>query len=236
VKKGEGDKITDYRGVTLMPTLYKIYTSILTERLREKIEEKGIIPENQTGFKKGKGVMDNAYIMNYLAQRQIRREKKKLISVFIDLRAAFDSVDREVLTRALRERGVREGLIERIEEVLRETKSRVRIGEEVTEEFWTGRGVRQGCPLSPLLFNIVIADLEDDLARGRWGGIKLGEGKIYSMAYADDMVLMAEEKDEMKAMLVRMERYIDKKKLEVNVMKTKIMIFRKGGGRRKRVK
>lgn len=87
VKKEEGDKITDYRGVTLMLTLYKIYTSILMERLREEVEEKDIIPENQTGFRKGKRVMDNAYILNYLAQRQIHREKKKLVSVYIDLRA-----------------------------------------------------------------------------------------------------------------------------------------------------
>lgn len=131
-----------------------------------------------------------------------------------------------------REREIRKELIERIEEVLRETKSKVRIGEEVSEEFWTGRGVRQRCSLSPLLFNIVIVDLEEDM--GSWGGIKLGEEKIYSLAYADDMILMAEEEEEMKAMLARMERYIDKKRL--NVAKTKIMIFRKGGGRRKRVK
>lgn len=89
-------------------------------------------------------------------------------------------LDREVLIRALKEEGVREGLIERIEDIIRETKSRVRIGEEISEEFWTGRRVRQGCPLSPLLFNIMIADLRENLAKERWGGIKLGEGKIYS--------------------------------------------------------
>lgn len=72
------------------------------------------------------------------------------------------------------------------------------------------------------------------MARESWGGIKLGEKKIYSLAYADDMVLVAEEEEEMKAMLARMERYIDKKRL--NVTKTKIMIFRKGESRRKRVK
>lgn len=56
--------------------------------------------------------------------------------------------------------------------------------------------------------------MEEDMARGKWGGVKLGEGKIYWMAYADDIVLLAEEEDEMKAMLARMERYIGKKKLE----------------------
>lgn len=98
-----------------------------------------------------------------------------------------------------------------------------------------GGGVRQRCPLSPLLFNIVTADLEEDMTRGRWSGVRLGETKIYSMAYADDMVLLTKEEDEMRTMLARMERYIDKKRLEVNV-KTKIMIFSRGKGRRKRVK
>lgn len=60
------------------------------------------------------------------------------MSFFVDLKAEFDSVDREVLVEILRERGVREGLVERIEEVLRETKSRVKVG-KLSEEFWLGR-------------------------------------------------------------------------------------------------
>ena len=77
----------------------------------------------------------------------------------MDLRAAFDSVDRREVIKAMRERGIREGLVERTEEVLRETKSRVRIGSKLSDSFWTARGLRQGCPLSPTLFNMLIADL-----------------------------------------------------------------------------
>jgi len=77
----------------------------------------------------------------------------------------FDSVDREKLIKAMRARRVREGLTERIEEILGETKSRVRCGGKVEKGFWVARGLRQGCPLSPLLFNILIADLEEELAR-----------------------------------------------------------------------
>lgn len=65
------------------------------------------------------------------------------MALFIDLKAAFDSVDRRRLVSAMKERGVREGLVERVQEVLRETKSRVRIGRQLGEEFWTARGVRQ---------------------------------------------------------------------------------------------
>jgi len=127
-KKGEGVK--DYRGVTLMPTLYKIYTAVLAERLREEIEEKGLIPPNQTGFRRGMGTMDNIFVLNYLINRQIEKKGGKMVAVFIDLRAAFDSVDRKILLRMMRRRGVREGIIERVWEILRETKGRVRVGEE----------------------------------------------------------------------------------------------------------
>jgi len=96
-KKGEGEKVEEYRGVTLMPTLYKVYAMILGERLERDIEEGRRIPQNQTGFRKGMGTMDNIYVLNYLVNRQICKERGKMVAFFVDLRAAFDSVDREVL-------------------------------------------------------------------------------------------------------------------------------------------
>jgi len=230
-KKKESERVEDYRGVTLMPTLYKVYTGVLGERLREEIEGKRIIPPNQTGFRKGMGTMDNVYVLNYLVNKRLETKKGKIIAMFVDLKAAFDSVDREVLICTMRQRGIREGLIERVEEVMRETRSRVKIGDKTGEGFWTARGVRQGCPMSPLLFNVLIADLEEELGRVRWGGIRLGEEVIFSLAYADDIVLLAEEEDEMKSMIDRFERYLGRKRLELNVDKTKVMRFRKGKGR-----
>jgi len=122
VKKGEGERVENYRGVTLLSTLYKVYVAVLAEKLREEVERKGSIPPNQTGFRKGMGTVDNIYVLNYLVNRQLGRKGRKVVVLFVDLKAAFDSVDREVLIEALRERGVSEGLVERIEEVLRETK------------------------------------------------------------------------------------------------------------------
>lgn len=119
-----------------------------------------------------------------------------------------------------------EGLVRRVEEVIRETKSRVRVEGRVGEGFWIARGVRQGCPLSPLLFNILISNVEEVLGKIKWGGISLGGKKFYTLAYADDMVLMAESEDEMRSLMERMERYLEGKGLEVNAGKTKIMRFR----------
>lgn len=91
----------------------------------------------------------------------------------------------------------------------------------------TTRGVRQECPLSRFFFNILLADIEEKMRKVKWGGggIKLSEEREYTLAYADDMVLMAEGEDEMRSMLERLERYLDKKRLKLNPEKTKIMRF-----------
>jgi len=73
------------------------------------------------------------------------------------------------------------------------------------------------------------------MRKGGWGGVKLKGERVYTLAYADDIVLLAEEEDGMRAMMSRMERYIRGKKLEVNAKKSKVMRFGKGGGRRRKV-
>ncbi|XP_032685325.1 uncharacterized protein LOC116850785 [Odontomachus brunneus] len=190
-------------------------------------------------MKKGEGINVEEYrgvlLTTALYKRQVSKPGGKIVALFVDLRAAFDSVDRETLVKSIRDRGVREGLVVRCEDVLREVRNRVRVGENLGECFWTGRGVRQGCPLSPMLFNLLTADLEQELRGGRWEGVRLGEGNIFSLAYADDMVLLAEKEDGIKCMLARLERYLDGKGLELNVNKTRIMRFRKGGGRKRKM-
>lgn len=90
--------------------------------------------------------------------------------------------------------------------------------------------------MSPILFNLVLADLEEELRKVKWGGTRIGEERVYSLLYADDMVLIAEKEEEMKSMLERLEGYIDRKGIEINVEKTKIVRFNRGRGRRKRIR
>lgn len=75
-------------------------------------------------------------------------------------------------------------------------------------DVWTAREVRQECPLSRFFFNILLADIEEKMGKIMWGGMKLGEEREYTVAYADDMVLMAEGEDEMRSMLERLEGYL----------------------------
>lgn len=68
VKKGE-EIVKEYRGFTLMSTLYKIYTLALAERTRKEAEEKDMIPHDKTGFREGMGTIDNIYVLNYVMNR-----------------------------------------------------------------------------------------------------------------------------------------------------------------------
>lgn len=68
VKKGERRKVEEYRGVTLLSTVYKMYASVLAERIREETERKGIIPQNQMGFRKGIGTIWFWNYWNYIGQ------------------------------------------------------------------------------------------------------------------------------------------------------------------------
>lgn len=88
--------------------------------------------------------------------------------------------------------------------------------------------------MSPMLFNMLLADIEEEMGRVKWRGVKLGKGRVYTLSYADDMVLLAENEEEMRSMMERLEEFFDRKRLKLNIGKTKIVRFRKGGGRETR--
>lgn len=91
-----------------------------------------MLSPSQKGFRRGMGTIDNIYVLNYLIYKRMAGEKEKMIVMFIDLRAAFYSVDKGKLIEALMMREVREGLVKRYEG--RETVNRVR-GEEEGKVF-----------------------------------------------------------------------------------------------------
>lgn len=225
-KKGNKEETKNYRGISLLATAYKVYTEVLRERLVKEMEEKNILPEGQAGFRKKRSTIDNIYILNHIVQKA-KIEKRKVYSIFVDLKAAFDTVNREKLWKVMEEVGISEGLIERIKELYKETKSNVRTEEGNTEEFWTTKGVRQGCLLSPALFCIYIAGLEKELEKRFIGGVKVGRCRVWSLAYADDMVLLAEGREALEDMIGTMRKFFKKRDLILSTEKTKVMVFGK---------
>lgn len=137
-------------------------------------------------------------------------KKGKIFAFFADLKAAFDKVDRVKLAERLKMAEISEKLRRRIMETYKETKNIIKIEKRKTEELWTKSGVRQGCPMSPTLFNIYIMDLEEELEKEQTGGIVIGKEKIWSISYADDIVLIARNEQELKGMMKRFKKYIER--------------------------
>ncbi len=199
----------------------------------EWAERTGKLPEYQMGFRKGRGTRDSVYVLHTLVEKQLGKKRSKLYAYYIDLKAAFDSVNRGKLGKRLWEIGVKGKMFRTLARIYQNTENRIRMDEGVTKKFRSMRGVRQGCPRSPLLFNLYIADLEECLKGNQEGGVVLQGMKVWLLAYADDMVLVAEEPKQMQNMLQCLWRYLKRKGLELNYSKSKMQIFKKGGKRAK---
>lgn len=157
---------------------------------------KGILPPSQTEFRRGIGTIDQIFVSNYLINKKVAKRSRRMVVMFIDMKAAFVSVDRDMLVESIKKREVREGLVSRCEEVLREVlgMSTIKVEEKEGGKFWTGKGVRQGYQLSPCLFTLLLADL-DEVLKEKWGRIKVKEKRIYSLAHADDVAVVAEDEE-----------------------------------------
>ena len=149
--------------------------------------------------------------------------RKTLTSAFIDYAKAFDYVDHNKLWKILKEMGIPDHLTCFLRNLFACQEATVRTGHGTTDWFQIGKGVHQGCILSPCLFNLYAeyiirnAGLEEAQA-----GIKIAGRNINNLRYADDTTLMAESK-ELKGFLMKVKEESEKVGLKLNIQKTKIM-------------
>ncbi|CAB0029226.1 unnamed protein product [Trichogramma brassicae] len=214
-KKGDVNKPGNYRGISLLPTAYKVYTEIIRGRLVKEIEEKKILPEGQAGFRKGRSTMDNLYTLNYVIQKA-KKDKEKVYATFYRLKEGFRYSEQEEIMGVHAETGNKRIFDGEIKQLYEETKGKVRWKNEVSEEFWTVKGVRQGCLLSPILFCIYIAEMEKEFERRNVGGVRIGNTRIWSLAYADDIVILSKNREAMKDMLQSTQRFFKERQLELS--------------------
>ena len=202
------------------------------------MEQRELIPESQAGFRKGRRTVDNIFILSHVVQREREKEEegkeRKVFAFFVDLKAAFDNVNREKLWELMERWSINGNIIDRLKGIYRETRAAIRTKDGLSEEIKTRKGVRQGCVLSPILFNMYIAEIDKYLDVRGIGGIKIGKERIWSLAYADDLILLAKNKEAVTDMMGTLRRFLKDRKLDLNVEKSKVMVFNSGGREKKR--
>ena len=227
-KGGTKSDPSNYRGISLLSCLGKIFLPILNKRLTKFSIDEGLLSETQLGFKKGNRCSDAQLIIHNLIDKYCHKYGKKIYSCFIDLSKAFDTVPRDILLMKLRDVGVTGKFFNIIRNIYTNDQAYLKIDGKITTPFPISQGVRQGCPLSPLLFNIFMAGLAKSLSATDLG-LKLESKKINSLFWADDIVLVTESSSELEKLLKLVSEYCNANKLTINCKKTKCLIFNKTG-------
>ena len=176
----------------------------------------------QAGFRKGRGIRDQIANICWIMEKG-REFQKNIYFCFIDYAKAFDCVDHNKLWK-IQEMRIPEHLTCLLRNLYAGQEATVRTGHGTTDWFQIGKGVRQGCILSPCLFNIYAeyimrnAGLEEAQA-----AIKIAGRNINNLRYADDTTLMAESVEELKSLLMKVKEESEKAGLKLNIQKMKIM-------------
>jgi hypothetical protein len=227
-KKGSRHDVENYRGITLLSVLGKLFTKILNNRLVEWADCYEVYVDTQAGFRKNLGTVDNIYVLSGLISHYVN-SGKKLFCAFVDFSKAFDYVVRDNLWYKLIKLGIQGKILNIIRSMYKQVSSRVRVNNEMSDEFECNTGVRQGESLSPFLFCMFVNDLENELYTKGFEGVDAGWIKLYILLYADDIVIFSESAIGLQKGLDCLSEYCDRWRMKVNVGKTKVVIFRKGG-------
>src|SRR6218665_495580 len=147
---------------------------------------------------------------------------------FVDYEKAFDRVEWRRLLHALRRMGIDWRDRRLIGNLYMGQQMRVRIDGEYSEPGKVGRGVRQGCSLSPLLFNIYVEELVREAVEDLEEGIKVGERWIKALRFADDQAMVAKSQKGLQVMMDRLDRTSREYGMKINIKKTKVLKISKG--------
>ena len=185
------------------------------------------LPDVQVGFRKGRGTRDQIANICWIIEKA--REFQKIIYFcFIDYAKAFDYVDHNRLWKILKEMGIPDHLTCLLRNLYAGQEATVRIGHGTTDWFQIGKGICQGCILSPCLFNLYTEYIMYSGLVEAQAGIKIAGRNINNLGYADDTTLMAESEEKLKSLLMKVKEELFhfvkvKVGLELNIQKTKIM-------------
>lgn len=219
-KKGDKSDCKNYRGISLLSVPGKVFTKVLQRRMKCYVEE--AVAEEQAGFRPGRGTVDQLFTIRQIAEKYIEHNQPCYFN-FIDFKQAFDSIWQEGLWQSLRAHGIPEKMIRLIKSIYDKAMAAVRHDCKLSEWFRTTVGVRQGCTLSPDLFNLVLEVIMRMAVDSEAAGLRLCGRRVSNLRFADDINLMAESPEELQAVTDQVNQQSVRLGLIINIDKTKVM-------------
>jgi hypothetical protein len=200
-KKGEKNNISNWRPISLSSCLYKIYAGILADRLGRWAGSSGAVSKVQKGFMPYEGCSEHNFILQQCLD-DARETGSQLTVTWLDLRNAFPSVPHTSILAMLKQHGVHPHLVDIVQDLYTDCSTTFCTDGGETEAVPMKSGVKQGCPLSPIVFNLTLEVLIRSVMKlGEQRGFSLLGHTISCLAYADDLVLTAKSTEDMQALL-----------------------------------
>ena len=232
-KKGDLKLCSNYRTIALISHASKILLKIIQKRLERKLEEE--INIVQAGFRPKRGTRDHIFNIRNILEK-CREYNKDLYACFIDYSKAFDCVEHKKMWEIMIDMGFPKHLVCLIENLYLNQEAAVRVEGETSEWFSVGKGVRQGCILSPYLFNIYAENImrnftydtqryndPADPEHDTFDSLNIGGRALPELRYADDTVLLSNTPEGLEKMINSVKHHSEEQNLFLNAKKTKIM-------------
>ena len=212
-KKGNLQLCQNYRTISLISHSRKVMLKVILNRLKPQAEE--IIAEEQAGFRAGRSTTEQIF--------NLRIHQQNLYHVFIDFKKAFDRVWHAALWATMRKYNISANLVRTIEQLYDKATSAAQMNGSIGEWFRTTVGVRQGCLLSPTLFNTFLERIMSDALEEHNAKVSIGGRNITNLRFADDIDALAEEEQELEALVESLDKTCTRYKMEISAEKTKLM-------------
>ena len=226
-KKGLRELLGNYRPLTVIISLSGLYSRILNERLTEVVEGHSLLGEVQNGFRKNRMASDNVFVLHSILWKA-RAMKRKVHLAFCDISKAYDSVDRDILWKKLSCLGFGGQFLASLQAIYTGDSVQSVVNGVTTRPVFLGRGLRQGCSLSPMLFALYVADMGHDLSLST-DGFKLGRAFVSGLFFADDLVLLSPSSEGLLRLLHLAKRHTDLLRMELNTGKDKTEVVSPDG-------
>ena len=230
-KKCSRTEPNNYRGISLINATCKIFTYILNNRLYSWCEENKLLDESQAGFRQNYSTVDNIFTLMSVTQKYISKRGGRFYCIFIDFSKAFDSIQHAILWDALKRKNINGRFLNVLQSIYRNLKSCIKVDGGLSDFFECNIGTRQGCICSSVIFSLFINDLIIYLKNAFPTGIFITEDicDLFALMYADDVSSMSETAIQLQRQINKISDFCDAVKMEINLDKTKIIVFRNGG-------